>query len=47
MTYTKKAPIGCGKQGGKGANEPRKDERTSRNKLRRMGMMGRWMEDGT
>jgi hypothetical protein len=47
MTDTKETLSGCGEQGGKGANRPRKDEKTSQNKLRRMGMMGGWMEDGT
>ncbi len=38
---------GCGEQGGKGANRPRKDEGTSHSKLRRMGTMGEWMEAKT
>jgi len=32
------------KLGGKGANRPKEDEGISHNKLKRMGMMGRWME---
>jgi len=37
-------PNGCGGWSEKRANGPRKDEGTCRSKLRRMQMMGKWME---
>jgi hypothetical protein len=46
MTNIGKILNGCGKWGGKMANGPKKDEGTSWNKLRRVGMMGGWMEVG-
>jgi hypothetical protein len=44
MTNIEEVFCGCGKQKGKKANGPKKDEGTSQSKLGRMGMMGRWME---
>jgi hypothetical protein len=44
MLDTRKLLSGCGGQGGKRVNRPRKDERIDRSKLKRMGMMGEWME---
>ncbi len=35
----------CGRSG-KSANGPKEDERTSQSKLKRVGMMGGWMEAG-
>jgi hypothetical protein len=45
-TDMKEAPSGCGEWNGKGANGPREGEGTSQSKLRKMGMMGGWMEVG-
>jgi hypothetical protein len=47
MTDIRKVLNGCGKQSEKGPDTPREDEKTGWSKLRRMGMMGRWMEAGT
>jgi len=44
MTNIEEVFCGCGQQKGKKVNGPKKDEGTSRSKLGRMGMMGRWME---
>jgi hypothetical protein len=38
---------GCGKQDGMKVDKPKEDEGIGRGKLRRMGMMGRWIEVGT
>jgi hypothetical protein len=35
---------GCGERGGKRADKLKEDEGIGQNKLRRMGMMGIWME---
>jgi hypothetical protein len=48
MTDIRKTPNGCNEWGKKKrVNGPKKDEGTSHNKLRGMGMMGEWMEVGT
>ncbi len=47
MTNIGKILGGCGKQSEKGADKPKKDERIGWSKLRRMGMMGKWMEAKT
>ncbi len=38
---------GCGEQDGKGANKPKKGEGIGWSKLKKMGMLGEWMEVGT
>ncbi len=38
---------GCSEQNRKGFDGRRKGERIGRSKLKRMGMMGKWMEVGT
>jgi len=47
MMDTRKSFSGCGGQNGKKANGLGEDEGIDRNRLRGMGMMGRWMEVGT
>jgi hypothetical protein len=44
MTDIGKKFSGGGKRSEKRANEPKDDERIGWSKLRRMGMMSRWME---
>jgi len=43
MSNIKKVFNGC-ERGGKGANRPKEDEGIGHSKLKRMGMMGKWME---
>ncbi len=47
MMDTRKILNGCGKEGEKWADGLKEDEGTSQTKLRRMGMMGEWMEVGS
>ncbi len=44
MTDTRETPSGCDEQGGNRADGLKEDERISWSKLRRMGMIGEWME---
>ncbi len=46
MTNTWEGLNGCGKRDGKGSNGPKKGEGTSWSKLKRMGIMGKWIEVG-
>lgn len=44
MINIRKAPSGCGEWDGKKVGGTKMGEGISRSKLRRMGMMGEWME---
>jgi hypothetical protein len=46
-TNIRKVHSGCGEQNRKGFDGRRKGEGIGRSKLKRMGMMGKWMEVGT
>jgi len=43
MTDIRRTLCGCGKQNGKWVDKPKEGEGTGRSKLRRMGMMSKWI----
>jgi hypothetical protein len=46
MMDAREAFCGCGERDRKRANEPKEGEGIGQGELRRMGMMGEWMEIG-